>query len=351
MEKIMSNYFHNLHKETKNRFWINNPSLDEIKKAINHGAIACTTNPSYCSRLIEVESNYLDQIIDNILDITTDIEEVASLTYQKCCQRIMDFFLPIYEENGQLEGYVTVQSDPRFDEDELSTIKAINSNRLLGKNFMAKIPVINGGIEAIEYCVKQNIPICATEVFAISQAETIYEIYDRASKISGNTPPLFITHISGIFDEYLKKIAKRNNISVDENLIDEAGLFIARKQYQLFKSKGYNATILGGGARNTNHFTGLVGGPVHITINWSTAKEIIDSNTQIVNLLESEPKSNKVEELRQKFPDFRRAYDNDGLLPGEYADFGPVQLFRNSFLRGWYLLLAKVAQRRHFRAL
>jgi hypothetical protein len=50
-------------------------------------------------------------------------------------------------------------------------------------------------------------------------------------------------------------------------------------------------------------------------------------------------------------PDFRRAYDDDGLSVADYAEFGPVRLFRNAFLKGWYTLLAEIPSRRHALAL
>jgi len=47
-----------------------------------------------------------------------------------------------------------------------------------------------------------------------------------------------------------------------------------------------------------------------------------------------------------EIPDFRRAYLEDGLTVDEFKDFGPVVLFRNSFLKGWSFLLDKIRKRR-----
>ena len=92
----------------------------------------------------------------------------------------------------------------------------------------------------------------------------------------------------------------------------------------------------------------MVGGDVHVTINWSTAQEIMDADKPLVpRMIEGEPSAAVIAELRAKFPDFRRAYDDNGLSVAEFADFGPVQFFRNAFLNGWYLLLAEVAARRN----
>ncbi len=347
----MEHYFSILHRETENRFWINNPTAQELELAIRHGAFACTTNPAYCSRLLGVEPDYLRNLIDATVSQVRDVDAAAALVYQRAVQRIMRGFLPSWEKSGGTEGFVTIQLDPRIDEDTGSTIKAIQDNRSLGPNYMAKIPVINGAIEAIEFCVAENIPICATEVFAVSQARAMCERYERAAKKTGNRPPMYITHITGIFDEYLKKLAERERIEIDPKVLGCAGLAVARKEYRMLRESGFDAVMMGGGAREAYHFTGLIGGKVHVTINWSTAQEIMDSGIRVESKLDDEIPSEVIDELRSKFSDFRKAYDDDGLLPGEFASYGPVQLFRNAFLKGWHLLIAEVISRKHAQAL
>lgn len=184
----------------------------------------------------------------------------------------------------------------------------------------------------------------------MSQARVLCERYEIMARRCGNRPPFYVTHISGIFDEYLKKSALRQGIVIDPTVLGQVGLAIARKEYRMIRELGCGVTMLGGGARETYHFTGLIRARVHITINWKTAEQIISSGIAVKPSLQEETPEAVAEELRAKLPDFRMAYD-EGLLPGEFASFGPVQLFRNSFLKGWYLLLAQTAIRRHALAL
>jgi transaldolase len=348
---VSSDYFSRLHRETPTRFWVNNPSGEEMDRAIAAGAINCTTNPAYCSKLMVSDPAYLHGIIDDTLKETRDIEKAAVLVYQRAAKRVMDRFQPLYEQSDGECGYVTIQDDPREDQDTEAVVRGVLSNRHLGPNYMAKIPVISGGMEAIEACVAKNVPICATEVFAVAQAIEVCELYERAVTRTGNRPPFFLTHITGIFDEYLAKVVRREQIEIAPQILAQAGCAIARKEYRLIKERGYQTTLLGGGARGTQHFTEMVGGDVHVTINWSTAQEIIDSDPPLVSRIEAEAPQSAIDELAERLPDFRRAYEEDGLSAEEYAEFGPVQLFRNAFLKGWYLLLAEVASRRQFHAL
>jgi len=43
--------------------------------------------------------------------------EAAERVYHEASARIMRMFLPLYEQSGGTQGFVTVQDDPRFDDD------------------------------------------------------------------------------------------------------------------------------------------------------------------------------------------------------------------------------------------
>jgi hypothetical protein len=53
-----------------------------------------------------------------------------------------------------------------------------------------------------------------------------------------------------------------------------------------------------------------------------------------------------MDELMAKLPDFRRAYLEDSLAVDEYAEFGPVAFFRDSFIRSWKRVLDLAEERR-----
>jgi len=286
-----------------------------------------------------------------ITNETRDVDEAAVRVYQRASKRVLDAFLPLYEQSGGEYGYVTMQDDPREDQDTEAIVRGALSNRELGPNFMAKIPVIEGGLEALEACVEEDIPICATEVFSIAQAIHMCELYEQAAERTGNRPPFFVTHITGIFDEYLGKVVKREGIEIAPEVLAQAGCVVARKEYKILKERGYDTTLLGGGARGIHHFTEMVGGDVHITINWSTGQEIIDAGTPIVSRMDAETPQAVIDELLDKLPDFCKAFDEDGLAEAEFAEYGPVQFFRNAFLKGWYQLLAEIPARRNVYAL
>jgi transaldolase len=341
-------YFQRLYESTPTRMWINNPSGPDCDQAIAAGAINCTTNPQYCQKLLSSDPEYIQGVIDDVLlHETIDHEQAAFRVYQIVSRRIMEKFRPLYEQSSGEHGYVTMQDDPRRDEDTTAVMEAVHRNQKLGRNYMVKIPVIDGGMQAIEQCVQENIPICATEVFSIAQTVDMCEMYEKAAAASGNHPPFFITHITGIFDEYLQKTCRRLQVDIDEKILAQAGCAVARKEYRLVKEKGYKTIMLGGGVRELYHFTEMVGGDIHVTINWRDVEALVKQDAAIEARIDTETPVEVIEELCEKIEVFRQAYLENGLKREEYAAYGPVQLFRNAFMMGWFTLLAEVSKRRN----
>ena len=346
-------YFHQVAKETPTRLWINNPTLEDADRAISAGAISCTTNPTFCAHMLKAESESVHafSLIDNMVQQTSDDRVVAERVMQQLVKRVMEKFLPLYERNPGVEGLVSIQGDPHGDEDPDFIVGEALRFRELERNFITKIPLTHAGLRAIEILVAENMPIIATEVFAVEQAVQACELYCRVSEKTGYRPPFYVTHITGIFDEYLANYVKRQGIDIAPEVLRQAGCAVARKQYHLLQSKRYPVTMLGGGARGTHHFTEMVGGSIHITINWSTALELLQANPPVVSRMDSPISPLVIDELLNKLPDFRKAYLEHGLLTEEFGDFGPLQHFRGMFVKGWDTLVKSVADRRRASAM
>jgi transaldolase len=339
-------YFHKVAEETPTRVWVNNPSGQELQHAIEAGAVSCTTNPSYCSKVMLQEADYLNGVIDSVIEEEGDNDAAAERVYQIAAKRVVEAFLPVHEETEGLHGYVTMQGDPRLDKNPDAIVEETLRCRRLGPNVMAKIPVTKAGIEALDRLVGLDVPMCATEIFSISQAINMCEVYRRAAGRTGKHPPFFVTHITGIFDQLFEDTVKKEHIDISSEVLRQAGCIIARKEYQVLKDHSYPGTMLGGGARSLLHFTELVGGDLAVTLNWSTMQELIEANAQVVTRIDAEVSQGVVDELCEKLPNFQRAYEETSLTIEEYEDFGPVVLFRTMFLNGYTRLLDAVADRR-----
>jgi len=343
---MSTGYFHRVAQETPTRIWVNNPSIEENTLAIEAGAISCTTNPSYCSKLLSSDPDHIRAIIDAVIQETDDNDHAAELVYKRAVQPILEEFLPLYEASAGKQGFVTVQGDPRLDEDAEAIIEESLRYRELGENYMAKIPCNHAGILAIEKLVTMNVPICATEIFSVAQAVYVCELYEKTCQDAGVSPPFFVTHITGIFDQLWQSQVKAEHIDIAPELLEQAGTVVARKQHHIIRERGYSVGILGGGARNLEHFTEIVGGDFHVTLNWRDIKALIDEDRHVANRIDVELSEAEINELIEKLPNFRRAYFEDAHTPEQFTDFGPLVFFRTMFLNGYARLLDEIINRR-----
>ena len=346
---MSKDYFIRVKKQSPTRLWINNPTPEEAQKAIDAGAISCTTNPTFCMKILTNESEYSNviSIIDGIIKEEDNDSKAADLVQQRLAKKIMDIFLKVYEKNPGQQGFVSIQGNPLADDDTDHIVNEALQYKKLGKNFIVKIPVTKAGIEALEILITKDIPIIATEVMAISQAVCVCEMYKRISKKFKKYPPFYVTHITGIFDEHLQNIVKQDSISIPPDILWQAGCIVARKQYKILKERSYPGIMLGGGARGLHHFTEMVGSDMHITINWKgTADKLIELDPPVVYRMFNPASQQVVDELLEKIPDFKKAYLEDGLKLEEFKDFGPVNLFRTQFINGWNYLCKAIKERR-----
>lgn len=333
-------YFKRVTRYTPTRMWINNPTLGESNKAIAAGAVSCTTNPTYCGKMLanpEMRDIVLS-LIGEGRNIYGDASDIAAFVQRKSVKLLMDKFLPVYEAAGGVNGFVSLQGDPFKEDDPANIINEALKDLALGKNFIAKIPTTEAGLEAIKYLCGRNVPVIATEIMSVAQCLSACEAY----RSSGGSAPVYITCIAGIFDDCLKNQLAAGEISADKDVLFRAGCTLMREEYRVMRENGLPGRLLGGGARGMHHFTEFVGGECDITINWKgTADALIEGDTPVVERMDAPTPKELLDALMQ-VPTFAKAYLPDGLKPCEYADFPPVRLFRGQFEDGWKKLLKEI---------
>ena len=344
---MSQDYFKRVNALTATRCWINNPTDEESQKAIEAGMTNCTTNPTYTMKQIQREPDLVLPIIDAVCRETDDDHRAASLIQRACVARLMTRFEKVFDPESRMDGLVSLQGDPMVEDDPENIIAEALESRNLGPNYLAKIPTTRSGMEAMKVLIAQDIPLIATEVMSISQMVQVCDLYRSVSDKTGKKPPFFITHITGIFDDYIKGVVNDQAIDISEDIVFQAGTVVARKFYRLFRERGYPGVILGGGARGLHHFTEFVGGDMHITINWkNTAERLIELDGPVIERIGTPTPDYVIQELTEKVPGFSCAWQEDGLEVEEFESYGPVVLFRDSFIHGWQFLLDEIRKRR-----
>jgi transaldolase len=347
-------YFLRVLGQTPTEFWINNPTRKHTDLAIANGASGCTTNPSYSQKMVDhpTEGPYALRFLDEAMRESESDDEVAGIFQRRLVGPVAAKFMPIFIQHCGDTGYVSIQGDPVHEDDPDVIIREALENRKVSPNICCKIPITESGLAAMDYLVGQSVPMIATEFFGISQGIALCETYLRASTRTGMCPQLYLAHIAGIYDDHLRNVVERDHIDISPDVLWQAGLAVARKFYALMQERGYPGTFLAGGARGLHHFTEMVGGKLCCTINWEgTADELLMQNPPVVYRLFNPVPQKVIDELTEKLTDFKRGYLADGLGIEEFEDFGPVRLFRGSFVKSWNRVLRLIKERRAARVM
>lgn len=342
---MIMGYFKRVAQLTPTRFWVNNVTAEQARAGIKAGAVGCTQNPAYVSKMIKADAALCHSVFDKWIEKADDDNEVLIQAQAELVGYIAGEFLPLYESSQGRLGYVTIQGDP-FNENTEAIMRQAEIARAYGPNVMVKIPVVPAGIKAISALAGNGIPVCCTEVFALRQAIDICEAFLDATK-GRQRPVAYLAHIAGIYDEYLGNYVKENNVDILSDILWYAGIAIAKKVYSIVKERRYPVEFLGGGARGNHHFTEMVGAEATVTINWAGMGEELEKMEQpVIQRFHMPTPPSVIDELLRKLPDFKKGYFEDAITPEEYADFGPVALFRNTFEKGWKQALSAISARR-----
>ena len=115
-----------------------------------------------------------------------------------------------------------------------------------------------------------------------------------------------------------------------------------KKTYQLFRQRGYRLRLLSAAFRNHMHWSELIGGDVVISPPYSWQVRFNASDIRVHPRINNPVSTEIVETLLAKFPDFGRAYSENGLAPDEFDSFGPTLRTLRQFIQACYELDALV---------
>lgn len=189
--------------------------LDEM---IESGVRGVTTNPSIFENAIGKTSDYDGDIL-SLVRQGKDREEIYTALTVGDVREAADRFLPIYNESGGKDGFVSLEVSPLLAHDSDGTVsEAETLARLTGKkNVMIKIPATQEGMKAIRRCIAMGINVNATLIFSREQYREVAEAFisgleDRAAEgkqISGiaSVASLFVSRVDTAVD---KLLASRN---------------------------------------------------------------------------------------------------------------------------------------------
>ena len=340
---------HQMTQTTSTCLWNDSASLKELSYSLEHGAVGATCNPVIVVEVLKKEQAYwTDHIRQLVQSMPTATEhDIAWRVVEEMSIRGADLLKPVFDAHGGRNGRLSVQTDPRYYRDTDAIVRQAVHFASLAPNIIVKIPVTKAGIAAIEEATFRGISINATVSFSLPQAVAVAEAVERGlsrrerdGKDTASMGPV-CTIMVGRLDDWLKVYADKHDVSVDPGVLEWAGVAVFKKAYQLFHERRYRIRLLSAAFRNHMHWSEMIGGNVVISPPWKWQTRFNASEVAVEPRIES-PVAPAILRALERFPDFKRAYNEDGLTVDEFDDFPPTRRTLRQFISACHDLDAYV---------
>src|SRR6266508_2128587 len=331
---------HQMTQTTPTCLWNDSADLDELRFAIEHGAVGATCNPVIAHTIIKTHLAEWRPRIRAFIDEQPGATE-NDISWRAVEQLSVDaaaLLMPAFRAENGRNGRLSIQTDPRFYKNPDAILDQAQRFHELAPNMIVKIPATHAGIRAIEEATATGISINATVCFTLPQCVAVAEAIERGlsrrearhEDITGMGP--ICTIMVGRLDDWLKVVMEKHAISTDPGHLEWAGVAVFKKTYRLFRERGYRVRLLSAAFRNHMHWSELIGGDVVISPPSAWQKRFIASDIAVTPRIDTPVDSEVVADLYRRFTDFRRAYDVQGLAPDEFDSFPSTRRTLRQFI-------------------
>ena len=146
----------------------------------------------------------------------------------------------------------------------------------------------------------------------------------------------------GRLEDWMKVVCARDGILVTPGRTEWAGVAVFKRAYAIYRERGYRTRLLGGAFRNHLPWSELIGGDIVLTIPPAWQRLINAAGPEVVPRIDEPVDDAILAELLDAIPDFRRAYEPDGLAPDELEGYGAAVRTLRQFIAAYHDLQAQV---------
>jgi transaldolase len=340
---IASAYKSRLHEMTQTTptcLWNDSASISELKYSLENGAVGATCNPVIVVGVLKKEFDAWKgriQSVANEFPAATE-DEIAWRVVREMSANAAALLKPIFDRQNGKNGRLSIQTDPRLYRNADAIVKQALDFDRLAPNMIVKIPLTRAGIPAIEEATYRGVSINATVSFTLPQCIAVAEAVERGltrrekEGLPIDTIGPVCTIMVGRLDDWLKVVAEKESISIDPGYLEWAGVAVFKKAYRIFRERGYRIRLLSAAFRNHMHWSEFIGGDVVISPPYAWQLRFNASGIEIKPRMQNAVDSKIIDELNNRFPDFRRAYSEGGLTAEKFDSFGATRRTLRQFI-------------------
>jgi transaldolase len=331
---------HQMTQTTATCLWNDSANLEELTYSIWHGAVGATCNPSIAVTVLQQEmARWNPRIKELARELPTATEdEISWRVVEEMSAGAAKLLKPIFDREKGRNGRLSIQTDPRNYRNADAMVEQAVRFSQIAPNMIVKIAATHAGIAAIEEATYRGISINATVSFTLAQAIAVAEAVERglkrreAENLDIDTMGPVCTLMVGRLDDWLKVLHEKHKQSVDPGYLEWAGVAVFKKAYLVYRERGYRLRLLSAAFRNHMHWSEFIGGDVVISPPCAWQKRYNASHITVENRIDRPVNPQIVETLLAEFPDFRRAYSENGIAPSDFDTFGATRRTLRGFI-------------------
>jgi transaldolase len=349
----MSTFRSKLHQMTlqyPTDYWNDSCSEEELTYAISHGAVGATSNPTIVHSVLKKEMHLWEDRIHALIreNPTWSEVEITWKLFEEMAVYGAGFLRSIFEEHHGKKGRLSIQTNPALYRNAAAIAGQAVHFDSLAPNMIVKIPVTKAGIQAIEESTYRGVSINATVSFSVPQAIAVAEAVERglrrrqAEGLAVQEMAPVCTIMVGRTDDWMKVLAKRDGIEIDPSYLDWAGIACLKKAYEIYRQRGYRARLLAAAYRHLGHWAEFIGGELIVSMPYEWQLKANASEIEVRDRMSDPVEPRIVGALYEEIPDFRRAYDEDGMSVEEFDEYGATVRTLRGFIGSAHDLMAEV---------
>ncbi len=337
-------------RTTATDFWNDSCSLADLEYAIAHGGVGATSNPTIVADVLRREWDVWQPRILALQQAdpaATDVD-VAWRLIEAMAVGAAALLEPVFDRERGLKGRLSIQTNPTFHASPERMLEQGLRFHGLAPNMQIKFPATSAGIEAIEEATAAGLSINATVSFTLAQALAVGEAVEKglvrraAAGQPTDTMSPVCTLMVGRLDDWMKVVCERDDIIVNPAAPDQAGIAVFKKAAAIYRARGYRTRLLAAAYRHHLHWSDLIGGDIILTMPALWQRRFNGSRVEVRPRFDDAVEPRLVDELLDRIPDFRRAYDEDGLTPREFDSFGATVRTLRGFVASYWDLVKTI---------
>jgi len=212
----------------------------KLNDLVQKGLRGVTSNPSIFKQAITSSTDY-NAAIERLVSEGLSINDIYETLAIQDIRRAADVLRGVYERTDALDGYVSLEVNPKLAYDTEGTV--MEARRLFSlvdrPNVMIKVPATPQGIPAIETLIGEGINVNVTLMFSLKHYDETANAYiDGLERLAGarvdyrrvaSVASFFISRVDGIVDKQVTDLGR-------PELAGKIAIANARMAYDRFKA-------------------------------------------------------------------------------------------------------------------